>query len=295
MSKILVTGAAGKLGQAVLHHLVETSGIAPADIVAASRDTGKLVDIAAKGIKTVAADFDDEAGLVKAFTDIDRLLVISTDELAVPGKRLVQHKTAISAAAKAGVGHIVYTSMPNPDKSLVTFAPDHLGTEEAIKASGLPYTILRNSWYDDNYLMAMPHNLQTGTWYTAMGSGKIANISRDDCARAAAAALASPLAGNQVLTLTGPQSLTAEDIGALASTASGKPLAVVQVSDEQLGQGLAGAGLPEFVVKMLVSADANVRAGNFDLVTDHFRSLTGVEPQSLEDYFVAHKAILAAG
>ncbi|TDK36794.1 SDR family oxidoreductase [Rhizobium deserti] len=295
MARILVTGAAGQLGKATIRHLLETLRIAPSDIIAASRDSSKLAHFKEQGIETRIADFDDEAGLEKAFAGVDRLLVISTDELAVPGKRLVQHKAAVSAAVKAGVGHVVYTSMPNPDKSLVTFAPDHLGTEEAVKASGIPYTILRNSWYHDNYLMAMPHHLQTGTWYTAMGSGKIANISRDDCARAAAAALASPPAGNQVLTLTGSKSLTAEEIGALAATASGKSLDVVQVTDEQLGQGLAGAGLPDFVVKMLVSADANVRAGNFDLVTDHFRSLTGVEPQSLEDYFVAHRAALAAG
>jgi NAD(P)H dehydrogenase (quinone) len=294
MSKILVTGAAGKLGHAVLHHLVETSSIAPADIVAASRDTGKLADIAAKGIQTVAADFDDEAGLVKAFTGINRLLIISTDELAVPGKRLVQHKTAISAAVKAGVGHIVYTSMPNPDKSLVTFAPDHLGTEEAIKASGLPYTILRNSWYHDNYLMGMPHNLQAGKWYTAMGSGKFSNISRDDCARAAAAVLANPPAGSQILTLTGSESLNAEEIASRLSQAVGKPLDVVQATDEQLAQGLTGAGLPDFVVKMLVSADANIRAGNFDLVTNDFEMLTGVKPQALAAYFEAQKAALTA-
>jgi NAD(P)H dehydrogenase (quinone) len=295
MTKILVTGAAGQLGRATIHHLLATSRIAPGDIIAASRDTAKLADFKEQGIETRIADFDDQAGLERTFAGVDRLLIISTDELAAPGKRLLQHKAAVSAAVKAGVRHVVYTSMPNPDKSLVTFAPDHLGTEQAVKESGLSYTILRNSWYHDNYLMAMPHHLQTGTWYTAMGSGKIANISRDDCARAAAAALASPPAGNQVLTLTGPESLTAEEIGALASAASGKPLAVVQVTDEQLGQGLAGAGLPDFVAKMLVSADANVRAGNFDLVTDHFLSLTGVEPQSLEAYFVAQRAALIAG
>ncbi|WP_117192579.1 SDR family oxidoreductase [Rhizobium terrae] len=293
MTRLLVTGAAGQLGRAVLHHLLETQKVAPGDLIAASRDPGRLADIAARGVETRAADFKDEEGLAKAFAGADRVLIISTDDLATPGGRLKQHKTAVAAAMKAGVKHLVYTSMPNPDRSLVSFAPDHLGTEEAIKASGIPYTILRNSWYHDNYLLGMPHNLQAGKWYTAMGAGKLSNISRDDCARAAASALSNPPAGSQVLTLTGQESLTAEEIAARVSAAAGKPLDVVHVTDEQLGQGLTGAGLPDFVVKMLVSADANMRAGNFDLVTGDFEALTGRKPQSLASYFEEQKAALA--
>ncbi|CDZ72870.1 Uncharacterized oxidoreductase YtfG [Neorhizobium galegae bv. orientalis] len=294
MTKLLVTGAAGHLGRAVLRHLVETSKVAAADIVAASRDPNKLADLAANGLETRTADFDDEAGLVKAFTGVDRVLIISTDELATPGKRITQHRNAVSAAKKASVKHIVYTSMPNPDKSLVTFAPDHLGTEEAIKASGVAYTILRNSWYHDNYLMGMAHNLQVGKWYTSVGTGKITTISRDDCARAAAAALANPPAGSRTLTLTGSESLTANEIAARASAATGKPLDVVDVTDEQLTQGLTGAGLPAFVVNMLVSADANIRAGNFEQVTSEYETLTGQKPQTLAAYFETQKAALAA-
>jgi NAD(P)H dehydrogenase (quinone) len=293
MTKLLVTGATGQLGRAVLHHLLETSRVAAGDIVAASRDPSKLSELAAKGIETRKADFTDEAGLVEAFAGIDRVLIISTDDLATPGGRLKQHTAAVAAAAKAGVKHILYTSMPNPDKSLVSFAPDHLGTEEAIKATGLPYTILRNAWYGDNYLMSMPHNLATGTWYTAMGDGKLSNISRDDCARAAAAALANPPAGSTTLTLTGSESLDADEIAALVSKVTDKPLAVVKVTEEQLAGGMTNAGLPDFLVKMLVSADANIEAGNFDLVTDDYEALTGAKPQSLEAYLKSQKAALA--
>ena len=294
MTKLLVTGAAGHLGQAVIRHLLETSRVPAGDIIAASRDPQKLAGLAGKGIETRKADFDDEAGLVTAFKGADRVLIISTDDLANPGKRLIQHRNAVSAAAKAGVKHVVYTSMPNPDKSLISFAPDHLGTEEAIKASGLSYTILRNAWYYDNYLHSMPHNLQAGKWYTAFGTGRVSNISRDDCARATAAALANPPAGSQTLTLTGPQAHTAEEIAAAISAAAGKPLDVVHVSDEQLTQALVGAGLPGFVVNMLVSTDANIRAGNFDLVTGDFEKLTGAKPQPLGPYFAGQTAALLA-
>jgi NAD(P)H dehydrogenase (quinone) len=291
---ILITGAAGQLGQRVIHHLIETYKVPAATIIAATRSPEKLGELAAKGIVTRKADFDDPAGLVAAFSGVDRLLIISTDALAVPGQRLTQHKAAVDAAIKAGVKHIAYTSMPSPDKSLVTFAPDHLGTENAIKASGIGYTILRNAWYLDNYLHGMPHNLQAGKWYTSTGDGKVSNISRDDCAIAIAGALASGTKDSALYTLTGTQSLNASEIAAIVAEATGKPLEVVNVNDEQLGQGMKGAGLPDFVADMLVSADANIRAGNFDLVTNDFNKLTGKVPQSLKAFFVEHKAALIA-
>ncbi|TCS05021.1 SDR family oxidoreductase [Rhizobium sp. BK418] len=289
---ILVTGAAGQLGQRVIHHLIENYRVAPANIVAATRSPEKLATLAAKGVITRKADFDDAASLEAAFAGVDRLLIISTDALDTPGKRLTQHKAAVAAAVKAGVKHIAYTSMPSPDNSLVTFAPDHLGTENAIKESDIPYAIVRDAWYHDNYLHSMPHNLQAGKWFTSAGDGKISTISRDDCALAIASVLAAGSTG--IYTLTGKQSLTPKEIAAIATEATGKPLDVVPVNDEQLGQGMRGAGLPGFVADMLVSADANIRAGKFDIVTDDFTRLTGREPQTLKDYFVANKAALSA-
>jgi NAD(P)H dehydrogenase (quinone) len=292
MTKILVTGASGQLGSAIVSYLLKAGQVAASDIIAASRNPAKLSAIADQGVETRAVDFDDAASLESAFAGVDRVLLISTDEIASPGKRLAQHKAAVAAAAKAGVGHILYTSMPNPDKSLVSFAPDHLGTEEAIKASGMAYTIIRNSWYIDNYFMGMPHNLQAGQWFTSMGDGRVSNISRNDCAAAAAAALANPPAGNVTLTLTGAELLNAEEIAAAVSKAAGKPLKVVAVTDEQLAAGVAGAGMPPFVVELVVSADANIRAGNFAVLTDVFETLTGRKPQTVADFFEENKAAL---
>ncbi|QKK23180.1 SDR family oxidoreductase [Rhizobium hidalgonense] len=291
---ILVTGAAGQLGQRVIHHLIETYNVAPGRIVAATRSPEKLSALEDKGVVTRKADFDDQAGLEKAFSGVDRLLIISTDALDTPGKRLTQHKAAVTAAAKAGVKHIAYTSMPAPDDSLVTFAPDHLGSENTVKASGIAYTIFRNAWYHDNYLHGMPHNLQGGKWYSATGDGKVSTIARDDCALAIAAALASRTSESATYTLTGTASLNNRQIAAIVSEAAGKPLDVINVNDEQLGQGIRGAGLPGFVADMLVSADANIRAGKFDIVTGDFTKLTGKQPQTLKDFFVAHKAALTA-
>ncbi|WHO75038.1 SDR family oxidoreductase [Rhizobium sp. BT03] len=291
---ILVTGAAGQLGQRVIHHLIETYKVAPGNIVAATRSPEKLADLANRGVLTRKADFDDTAGLEKAFAGVDRLLIISTDALDTPGKRLAQHQAAVAAAVKAGVKHIAYTSMPAPDDSLVTFAPDHLGSENAIKASGIAHTIVRDAWYHDNYMHSMPHNLQGGKWYSATGDGKVSTISRDDCALAIAAALASGTSESATYTLTGAASLNNRQIAAIISEVAGKPLEVVDVNDEQLGQGMRGAGLPGFVADMLVSADANIRAGKFDILTEDFTKLTGKQPQSLKEFFVEQKPALTA-
>ena len=291
-STLLVTGAAGQLGQRVIHHLLETYKVAPGRIIAATRSPEKLSDLAAKGVVTRKADFDDTATLPAAFAGVDRLLIISTDSLAVPGLRLKQQTAAVEAAKKAGVKHILYTSMPAPEGSLVSFAPDHLGTENAIKASGIGYTILRDAWYFDNFLMGLPHSLATGKWYTATAGGRTSNISRDDCALAIAAALASDASESATYTLTGSTSLTIEDVASVVSKITGRPLEVVQVNDEQFAAGLSGAGLPKFVVDMLVSADANARAGKFDILTNDFNKLTGKEPQTVRAFFEEHKAAL---
>lgn len=292
MAKLLVTGATGQLGRGVLQHLLTSYGVAPRDIIAGTRNPAAIADQAAQGVETRAVDFDDPAALVKAFAGVDRVLIISTSELAVPGKRLQQQSAAVTAATAAGVKHIVYTSMPNPATSVVTFSPDHLGTEKAIQASGLSYTILRNSWYTDNYLHSLPHVLATGTWYTATGEGRTPNISRDDCARAAAAALANPPAGNAVLTLTGPDSLTIAEVAAQVSAVTGKPIAVQQVPNAAFAAGLESAGLPPFLATALASADADILAGNFDLLTGDYQTLTGQKPQSVRAFLEAHKAAL---
>lgn len=292
MSKIFVTGAAGHLGRLVIHHLLETENVSASDIIAGSRDTAKLADLKARGVELRAVDFDKPDTLAAGFARVDRLLIISTDSLG-SGERLNQHKQAVAAAAKAGVGRIFYTSMPSPETSLVTFAGDHLGTEDAIKATGIAYTILRNGWYMENLFMALPQALAGGTWYTSVGQGRIAHIAREDIARAIAATLASDNTDNVTLTLTGPEAFNTEEIAAKVSAVAGKPLAVMHLTDEQLAGGMKAAGVPEPIIPMLVSFDANTREGHMAMTTDAFTHLTGSKPQTLESFLEANKAALA--
>lgn len=293
MPKLLVTGASGQLGQNVLTHLVETIKIAPADIVAGTRSPEKLADWAAKGIETRKVDFDDP-DLAAALAGIDRVLIISTDDVTTPDKRLEQHKKAVAAAKKAGVGHLVYTSMPNPDDSLIPFAPDHLGTEEAIKATGIGYTILRNAWYAENLLQTLPQAVTSGQWFSASGDGRMGYITRDDCARTAATALASSTTDSETYTLTGPDGLTASVIAETLSDVMGKPVAFIPVTDEQAIEGMVGAGMPRPVAEFVSTFDANTRAGKIDIVTNDVETLTGKAPMDIRAFFEANKAALTA-
>jgi NAD(P)H dehydrogenase (quinone) len=291
-STLLVTGAAGHLGRRVIAHLVESLHVSPGHIVAATRSPEKLADLAARGIEVRRLDFDDPGTLGSALVGVDRMLLVSTDALDRPGRRLEQHQAAIEAARRAGVKHVVYTSMPNPESSLVLFAPDHLGTEQALAASGLGWTILRNNWYMENLFMALPAALASGQWHTAAADGRVGYVAREDCARVAAAVLAAEAGAGERYDVTGPESFTVEQIAAAVREITGRPLAVVPVNDEQLQQGLLAAGIPPFLAPLLVSFDANIRAGKLDVVSDTVARLTGKAPQTLRAFLEEHKAAL---
>ncbi|TIT47539.1 MAG: KR domain-containing protein, partial [Mesorhizobium sp.] len=206
---LLVTGASGQLGRSVINHLLDTFEIPAARIIATTRTPANLADLSARGVTVRAADFDDQASLAKAFAGADRALIISTNELAIQGKRREQQLAAVAAAKQAGIAHLLYTSMPNTEPgSPVLFAPDHYDTEQAIKASGIPYTIFRNGWYDENLFMAMPQILASGQWYTSAADGAISYGARSDLAAAIAAGLASDDTESTTYTLTGPKAYT---------------------------------------------------------------------------------------
>jgi NAD(P)H dehydrogenase (quinone) len=288
----LVTGAAGQLGRAVINHLLDTYKVPAGKIIAATRDPSKLADLKARGIDVRAADFNDEAGLVKAFTGATRILLISTDNLE-PGVRGKQHATAVRAAEKAGATHVLYTSIPNADTSSVLFAPDHAGTEKALAESGLKgWTVLRHNWYFENLFFSLPQAFKSGTLYTAAAQGKTSYIARDDLARADAAALASDKGGKNILTLSGAQAYTIDEIAALVSKASGKPLQVVHVPVEGLVQGMIGAGLPEGMARVFASFDDNIAKGGLSGSSTDYKTLTGLEPSRFENWLAKNAVAL---
>ncbi len=279
----LVTGASGKLGRSVVNHLLTTYKVPANKIIAASRDTAKLADLAAKGVAIRKADFADTASLDAAFKDVERILLISTDAME-PGVRQKQHVAAVTAAEKAKVDHVLYTSMPTPGTSAVLFAPDHNKTETALTASTIKgWTVLRHNWYFENLLFSLPQALKSGTQYTAAAQGKIAHIARDDLAQADAAALVNAK-GKKTYTLSGAQSFTTDEIAKLVSSTTGKPLNVVHVPIEGLIQGMLGAGLPEGMARVFASFDTNIAQGGLNGTADDYKALTGLEPVSFETW-----------
>jgi NAD(P)H dehydrogenase (quinone) len=285
---LFISGAGGKLGRLVVEQLLARGY--QGKIIAGTRDPGKLADL--KGVEVRQADFTDEDGLVKALAGVDKMLLISTDAL---GTRLAHHKTAVAAAKRAGIKEIAYTSMPAPEApSAITFAPEHLGTEEAVKASGIPYTILRMTWYTENLLGSLAPVLATGKWYTSSAGGRTGYVSRLDCAKAAAGALLVP-ASNRTYTVTGPAAVSNADVAVIATKLTGKPIEVVEVDDAALAAGAKAAGVPDFVVdNFIVSFDRNTREGKVNFATDAVETLWGEKPQSVEAFLTANKAALAA-
>src|SRR5690606_37795572 len=194
-------------GRRVVEILVEKGAN---NLIATTRTPDKLAGLS--GVEVRRADFSDAASLDEAFAGADRVLVISTDRIDVPDLRIQQHKAAVDAAKRAGVRRILYTSMLNPDRSFIPFAPDHLETERAIEQSGVEFTILRVSWYAEGLLGTLAAPLATGTWHSAAGNGRISYVAREDVARAAASAVASSGGANERLDITGPELLTVPEI-----------------------------------------------------------------------------------
>lgn len=291
---LLVTGAAGQLGRAVIRHLLTTLKVPDGSIIAATRKPEQLKDLAAQGVQVRAADFDDPQSLPAAFAGVGRMLLISTDRLDRPGYRAEQHGRAIAAAEQAGVGHVVYTSMPKPDNSPLLIAPDHARTEAALRDSKLAgWTVLRNHWYFENLLMSLPQILGSGRWFTADEGGASADIARDDLARAAAVVLAGNFSGKRAFTLSGGQALTKAEIARILSEATGKPIEVVQVPLPGLIQGMVGAGLPQPLAEIFASFDTNTAQGRVAEVTGDYQAITGVAPQSFADWVDKTKGAFA--
>ncbi len=290
---LIVTGAGGHLGRRVVELLLEQHP--GSRIVATTRAPEKLADLAARGAEVRAADFDKPETLASAFAGGDRLLLISTDVVGQGDRRLNQHRNAVSAAQAAGLKHVVYTSLTRPEPGTpITLAPDHHGTEQALAASTLDWTVLRNNVYTDGLLGSLPRAVATGQWLAAAGDGRTAFVTREDCARVAAAALAADRAGRTVLDITGPAAVSHAEVAAIAAELTGKPVTYVPVPAEGLAAGLAQAGLPGFVVDLIVSFDLATAQGFLLGATTTVADLTGKPAQSVREFLTANRAALGA-
>lgn len=255
MTKYLVTGATGQLGRLVIDHLV--TRVDPADVVALVRKEADGEAFAAKGVAVRVADYDQPGSLDAALAGIDRVLLISSP---VFGQRVAQHKAVIDAAKAAGASFIAYTSLLDAANNPMKIAEEHKGTEAVLADAGIAYTLLRNPWYTENFLMNLPQALGGGQIFGAAGEGRFSPATRADLAEAAAIVLAGGHDG-AVLELAGDEAFTMSEFAAKLGGIMGKPVTYISIPEAALKGGMLQAGLPEPVADILADADANAANG----------------------------------
>lgn len=290
-STLGVTGAAGPFGRIVVETLLARGA---KKVVAITRSPDKLADLAAKGVTVRSGDFDDASSLDGALNGVDRLLIISTDKLGAPGARLAQHRAAVEAAKRAGVKHIVYTSIPSPYPSDRAQVPDdHFWTEQAIIATGATWTFLRNSLYMDLLVGQLPQLAATGQLIHAAGTGARNVVSRADCALTAAAALLTA-EGKSIENVTGREALTLDQIAAVIAKSTGKPVSATAIPAEALIAGMVQHGLPENLAITFSAFDTDTARGYFALTGDAVERFAGRKPTTLAEFLAAQPVQAAA-
>ena len=290
---IIVSGSSGKLGRLVVEQLIEAG--AAGQVRALSRDPAKLAGLAAHGVATMAADFDDPASLPSAFEGGDVLLLVSTDSIAEPGARIRQHQAAIEAAQAAGIPHIVYTSAPGPvPANPVPITRDHAETERMLRESGLKWTSLRNNLYTDFLIEAGAIN--PGGLVGNTGDGRVAHVTRVDCAASAVAVLLDPAThADKAYEITGPAALTRAEIAPVLTEVAGRPVPLVNHDDSTYRAGVIAAGVPDFLADVVVSYGVATRDGWMGETSSAVADLTGRPATSVHDWFEANRpALLAA-
>ncbi|SCF33572.1 NAD(P)H dehydrogenase (quinone) [Micromonospora purpureochromogenes] len=273
---VLVIGATGALGRLLLPEL-QKRGLGAADITAAGRNQQVLDALAADGYRTVRVDLDDADQIRGAVARHDQVVLISGKD----PHRLQQHRAVVDAARAAEVEHFFYTSGVRADDPSFALGADHKATEDAIKESGLRYTILRNGWYIENYIQAMQGAAKTGVFTAAVGDGRVAPAGRRDFAEALAAVVTTDGHEDKNYSLTGDTDYTYADLADAMAKVLGKPVQYQPVSAEQYQAILTGAGLDEGTAGFLAALDVNMGAGIMAYAGDDLTRHIGHRTMSL--------------
>lgn len=253
---IAITGATGQLGRLVIQNLLKT--VPASQIVAAVRSPAKAAELAALGVQVRQADYAQPATLEATFQGVTKLLLISSSEV---GQRAAQHAAVITAAQKAGVKLLAYTSILHADTSPLGLAVEHKATEAALRVSGLPHVLLRNGWYTENYTASVPAAMQYGAVLGSAKDGRIASAARVDYAAAAAASLTQDGQAGKVYEFTGDTAYTLAELTAEIAKQSGKPVVYGDLSEAAYAAALVQADLPEGFAALLTDSDVGASQG----------------------------------
>ncbi|HTX07432.1 MAG TPA: NAD(P)H-binding protein [Solirubrobacteraceae bacterium] len=285
MTVVALTGASGRLGRLVIESLSELTR--PGDVVLATRDPDGLRAAVPPGMQLRFADFDAPESLPAAFAGVDRLLVISTDHL---GERVRQHRAAFAAAAAVGVDQVIYTSMLKPTAAhpCAPLASDHRLTEEALRAAGPIWSILRYGFFAETLLGSAERAVQSGRWISNAGGGHASWVAVADCAEVAAHVLAFGGHERQILEIVGPEALSYADIVRLLADISGQPIELVSLDDRAYREDLIRRGAAEADADEYTSFGPAIRRGFATAETGTVLEITGRSPRGLREVLLGH-------
>ncbi|MFC9240189.1 SDR family oxidoreductase [Streptomyces decoyicus] len=275
---IVVTGATGALGRLVIEELLKRT--APDEIVAVARDRAKATGLAARGVEIKVADYSRPETLQGVFTSGDRVLFISGNEA---GQRLTQHRSVIDAAREAGVALLAYTSVLGGPTATFSIAEEHVATEQALLASGVPYCLLRNGWYHENYTGTLAATLRTGAVVGSAGQGRVATAARRDYAEAAAVVLTGSGHENSVYELSGDTAWTMAEYAAEVSRQTGRTIPYRDLPQERYVALMIEAGVPALGAQMIADADAGIARGELAATPGELSGLLGRPTTPLAD------------
>ncbi|RSK38602.1 SDR family oxidoreductase [Mangrovimonas spongiae] len=284
---ILITGASGNLGSAVTNELLYR--IEASQIAVMSRDTGKVDKFKKKGVQVRQGDYNDYESLVKAFSGIDKLYFVSGSDIV---SRMKQHENVIKAAKEVGIKHIVYTSFQrktnNKDSVIQFVAESHINTEELIKNSGIPYTILKHALYMEVLPLFIGEDvIEKQTIYLPANEGKVSFASRADMAQGAAIILSTKDHLGKTYEFGGEKSFTMEDVAQILTELSGKEITYISPKTDDFITTLSDAGVPKPAIDVTVGFSLGIAAGEFNQPTTTLKDLLGHELLSLSTYLEA--------
>lgn len=265
---IAITGASGQLGRLVIDELLTTTPAS--EITALVRTPESISDLAERGITVRQADYNEPGTLIEALKGIKKLLLISSSEV---GQRAQQHQNVTNAAKENGIELIAYTSILHADTSPLGLAEEHRATEAILSESGIPFALLRNGWYSENYTAGIPAALQLGTLYGCAGDGLIASAARADYAAAAAKVITMDNQSGKIYELSGDKAYTLAELAAEISQQTGKEIGYVNLPEADYASALEQAGLPAPLAHMLADSDTGASQGG---LYDKSQTLSGL-------------------
>ena len=278
---ILVTGATGHLGSAIVQQLKKHLSHKEF-IVTSSNETG-LKQLEEQGLQARLADFSNPETLKLAFQGITQIALVST----MDSNRLEQHKNVIDAAKGEGVKHIVYTSLAIKDinsSGVYDLMVSHFQTEDYLKESGVGYTILRNTMYADALTQILGQEGLKKNINLPGGDGKVPYVLRREMGEATANLLLKDKKENKIYNITNSQSYSYQDIANELTDITGNKIEYKDISNEKFVEGLKQIGFPEFAIYLHAGTVLDIKNHQYEIVEHTLEDLLGRPPSSAREF-----------